>query len=479
MEADINPRSVINRATRAVTVLTATATATVTVTALALAVPPAQASAESRRAGSISVTGVHPGGATYAIEVPRNWNGTVLTFSPGYGQGAGPQHLPADLGGNAAAQSWLLAHGYALAGTRPYGSGWAVEETLRASADTLAEFAKVAGKPTITLAWGGSMGGAIAAGLAERRPDLIDGALPYCASVAGPVAMLNQSLDAAFAFKTLLAPGDDTVKLVRLASDDEEARSVAAARAVLDAAQQTPAGRARIALAASFAQVSTWSVPGTAEPAPHDWAGQQAQEYAAFMATVFSPRYPLEQRAGGNFSWNTGVDYRRELRESGRMPQVRALYKSAGLNLDADLAALSAAPRVSADPGAVAYMENYFTPRGALGVPVLTMHERGDNYPTVTQARAYSDVVRRAGNQALLRQAFVDRPGHCRYTGAEFVAAVRTLEKRVITGRWTDADAHRLQTLAARLAAGNPDLGAAEFVHYTPGRFLRPHVPKG
>ncbi|WP_155126645.1 alpha/beta hydrolase [[Actinomadura] parvosata] len=424
--------------------------------------------------GPISVTGVHPSGATYAIEVPRGWNGTVLSFSPGYGQGAGPQHLPADLGGDATARSWLLAHGYALAGTRPYGDGWAVEETLRDSADTLAAFAKVAGKPAVTLAWGGSMGGAIAAGLAERRPDLIDGALPYCASVAGPVAMLNQSLDAAFAFKTLLAPGDDAVKLVRLGSAEEEARSVAAARAVLDAAQRDPAGQARIALAASFAQVSTWSVPGTPEPGARDWAGQQAQEYAAFMATVFSPRYPLERRAGGNFSWNTGVDYRRELRESGRLQQVRALYDRAGLDLDADLAALAAAPRVSADPGAVAYMESYFTPRGALGVPVLTVHERGDNYPTVTQARAYADVVRRAGNGALLRQAFVDRPGHCRYTAAELVAAVRTLRSRVLTGHWTGTDAHRLNELAAR----DPALGTAEFVPYTPGRFLRPHVPR-
>lgn len=469
MEADINPRTVINRANRAVTVLAAAA--------LALAFPPS-ASAASGQAGPISVTGVHPSGATYAIEVPRDWNGTVLTFSPGYGQGSGPQHLPAELGGNAAARSWLLAHGYALAGTRPYGDGWAVAETMRASADTLAEFAEVAGRPRTTLAWGASMGGAIAAGLAERRPDLIDGALPYCASVAGPVAMLNQSLDAAFAFKTLLAPGEDAVKLVRPASAEEETRSTTAARAVLDAAQLTPAGRARIALAASFAQVSTWSVTGTAEPAPRDWAAQQAQEYAAFMATVFSPRFPLEERAGGNFSWNTGVDYRRELRESGRTTQVRALYDSAGLDLDADLAALSATPRVSADPGAVAYMEEYFTPRGALGVPVLTMHERGDNYPTVTQARAYSEVVRRAGNGAMLRQAFVDRPGHCRYTGAEYVAAVQTLMSRVATGRWTDTGAHQLDERAARLAAEDPALGAAEFVHHTPGRFLRPHVPR-
>jgi pimeloyl-ACP methyl ester carboxylesterase len=473
MEADINPRTVTNRANRAVMVLTATA--------LALALPPAAglspAQAASGRSTPINVTGVHPSGATYTIDVPANWNGTLLTFSPGYGQGAGPENLPADLGGNEAARNWLLGHGYALAGTRPYGGGWAVEETLQASADTIATFADIAGKPATTLAWGASMGGAIAAGLAELRPDLVDGALPYCASVAGPVAMLNQSLDAAFAFKTLLAPGDDAIKLVGPASAEEEAQSNTAARAALDAAQQTPAGRARIALAASFAQVSTWSVPGTAEPAPHDWAGQQAQEYAAFMPTVFSPRYPLEQRAGGNFSWNTGVDYSRELRESGRLKQVRALYRDAGLDLDADLAALAAAPRISADPAAVTYMEKYFTPRGDIDVPVLTMHERGDNYPTVTQARAYADVVRRAGNGAMLRQAFIDRPGHCRYTGAELVTAVRTLKQRVVTGHWTGTDAHHLNRLATRLAAEDPDLGTAEFIHYSPGRFLRPHVP--
>ncbi|WP_345404810.1 alpha/beta hydrolase [Nonomuraea salmonea] len=277
----------------------------VSVAATALALTP-PASAE---AGALSLTGVHPSGATYAIEVPRGWNGTVLTFTPGYGQGAGPDHLPADLGGDAASRAWLLAHGYALAGSRPYGDGWAVEETLKASADTLATFAEKAGDPAITLAWGASMGGAIAAGLAELRPDLIDGALPYCASVAGPVAMLNQSLDAAFAFKTLLAPGEDAIKLVRLASAEEEARSTTAARTVLDAAQQSAAGRARIALAASFAQVSTWSVPGTDEPAPRDWEAQQAQEYAAFMPTVFSPAIRWSSgRAGtsrGTPAWTT------------------------------------------------------------------------------------------------------------------------------------------------------------------------------
>lgn len=270
----------------------------------ALAPNPA-AAAGSGPTGPVSVRGTHPGGATYAIEVPRHWNGTVLTFSPGYGQGAGTEGRPAELGGNPAARTWLLDNGYALAGTRPFGDGWAVEETLRAVPQTMAAFRRIAGEPEVTLAWGASMGGAVTAGLAESRPDVVDGALPYCASVAGPVAMLNQSLDAAFAFRTLLAPGEPSVRLTGFASAAEETRTTTTARRILDSAQRTAEGRARIALAAAFAQVSTWSVPGTAEPSRHDWAGQQAQQYAAFMPTVFSPRYPLEQRAGGNFSRGT------------------------------------------------------------------------------------------------------------------------------------------------------------------------------
>ncbi|GAA1896585.1 alpha/beta hydrolase [Actinomadura bangladeshensis] len=451
------------------------ATAVTAAAALALTTAPPSAAAGH---APLSLRGVHPTGATYAIEVPADWNGTVLAFSPGYGQGAGDQQRPAELGGNAAARQWLLDRGYALAGTRPYGDGWAVEETLRDSAATLAVFAAKAGKPKTALAWGSSMGGNVAAGLAERRPDLVDGALPYCASVAGPVAMLNQSLDAAFAFTTLLAPGTDDITLARLGSADAEARTRAAAGKVLETAQQTPQGRARIALAAAFAQVSTWSVPGTPEPADDDWAGQQEQQYAAFMPTVFSPRFPLEQRAGGNMSWNDGVDYREQLRQSGNARQVRALYEAAGLDLDADLARLDREPRISADPGAVAYMERNFTPDGELDVPVLTLHERGDNFPTVTQARAYSDAVRRAGDGRMLRQAFVDRPGHCGYTGAELVATALTLERRVKTGRWgADADAPHLGRLAERLAARDPELGTAQFVRFRPDRFLRPHVP--
>ena len=128
------------------------------------------------------------------------------------------------------------------------------------------------------------------------------------------------------------------------------------------------------------------------------------------------------------------MDYRRQLTRSGRARLVTALYHAAGLDLQADLAALQRAPRIAADPAAVDYMLRNITPSGNISVPVPTLHEVGDNAPTVTQARAYNDAVRAAGKARLLRQAFVHRPGHCRYAPAELAAVVETLHRRLDRG---------------------------------------------
>ena len=102
--------------------------------------------------------------------------------------------------------------------------------------------------------------------------------------------MLNQALDAAFALQTLLAPD---VQLVRFASPAHEQANTARVRDILAKAQQTAQGRARIGLGAAFAQLSTWSAVGTAEPGATDWAAQQQQQYEVVPFAVFAPRQPL------------------------------------------------------------------------------------------------------------------------------------------------------------------------------------------
>jgi hypothetical protein len=418
--------------------------------------------------------GALPSGGRYVIDVPAAWNGVLLIYSVGYI--IGPPGQPPRNAPDEEIREWLLVQGYALAGSQPVGVGWAVEEIMPDQMATLEHFRALVGVPRYVIAWGTSMGGLITAGLIEHYPGQFDGAIPLCGSVAGGLGMLNQALDAAFALRTLLAPEG---QLVRFASYEHEQANVAYMRATLAAAQQTAQGRARIALAAAFAQLSTWSVVDAAEPEMTDWPAQQQQQYEAVLFAVFSPRQPLEARAGGNFSWNTGVDYRRQLARSGRARLVAALYRAAGLDLQADLDALEQALRIAADPPAVDYMVRNVTPSGDIGVPVLTLHEIGDNAPTVTQARAYRDAVRAAGKTRLLRQAYVRRPGHCRYTPAELAAVVLTLEQRLEDGSWGgSATAGALNALATRLAAtARQTLGTSGFVDYRPDPFLRPFFP--
>ena len=69
----------------------------------------------------------------------------------------------------------------------------------------------------------------------------------------------------------------------------------------VEAAQQTPAGRARIALAAALLNLPTWA-PGQNPPAPGDAVGQEAQQEdwiaAGQLAFIIGSRPAIEQAAG-------------------------------------------------------------------------------------------------------------------------------------------------------------------------------------
>ena len=334
---------------------------------------------------------------------------------------------------------WLLDHGFALAGSSYASTGWAVKEALADQAAVLDAFEATVGHPRRTIAWGDSLGGIVTAGLVQRIGERLDGALPACGVVAGAVATWNQALDASFAFKVLVAP-DSALQLVHIT---DPTANLAVARQALAAAQATPDGRARIALVAALNDTPGWADPTGPEPAPDDYAIQEQHQFANLNGTFpfpFAFRAELEARAGGNPSWNLGVDYVRQLQRSVNRAQVEALYQQAGLSLADDLRTLNRAPRIAPDLDAVGYAIRNIAFNGRLGgVPVLAMHTTGDPLVVVQQERAYAQAVRAAGNASLLRQAFVHRAGHCTFTPAERISALQALLHRVELGTWDDA----------------------------------------
>jgi putative CocE/NonD family hydrolase len=416
--------------------------------------PAWSAAPEARR-----LEGVHESGAHWAIDMPAHWNGTLLLYARGYRPTAPlapPATAPRDMGEE------LLAQGYALAASNYSGDGWALEEAPRDQVRVLQEFTARFGAPKRAIAWGDSMGGLVTVALAERDDLRIDGALSVCGSTGGALGMLNTALDGAFAFRSLLAPASD-IRLVGIDDDPANARRVLA---VLEQARQSPEGRARIALAATLAQIPPWTDPAAAAPGAEETVRQVEELAKAVVAGIFLPRVDQERRAGGITSWNVGVDYRAQLRASGREPFVQARYREAGLDLEADLAALAAAPRIQADAAAVAYLRAHYVPTGRLRVPVLTLHEVGDGMTIASNARALEDLAAQAGTSDRLGQLFVQGAGHCRFTPAERSAALRSLEERIETGRWrlTPADVARRTGDAA---------GTARFVRHRPASLLR------
>jgi pimeloyl-ACP methyl ester carboxylesterase len=372
--------------------------------------------------GAQTAPEVLPSGAKWTAEMPREWNGTLLLYSRGYSPNVGaPESAPAPL------RAALLDAGYALAGS-DYGSGgWALAEAVPAQTATIAAFAAKHGKPKRVIAWGSSMGGLVTTALAEIRPAKIDGAVAICASIGGAVGMMNMALDGATAFRTLVAP-DAGIRVVDVDDDRTNGKRVGDA---LAEALKTPGGKARVALASVLAGLPGWTSRGGPEPSATDYDAQAAEMAKSFVMGVMLPRTDQEKRTGGAFSWNTGVDYRAQLATSGRRPVVAALYKAAGLDLDADLAKLNAAPRVAAKPSAVAYMIRHYTPNARPAVPLLAVQAIGDGLTSPSLQRGYAEAAKGDVKSLWVRQA-----GHCGFAPEQVLASIRYVDARLISGKW-------------------------------------------
>jgi len=101
------------------------------------------------------ITGSLPDGATYVIDVPANWNGTLFLYSHGYVTPGSPN--PAQDAGDPLTGGFMLAAGYALAGSSYLTTGWAVHEAIPDQIATLDAFQSLVGTPIHTIAWGHSL----------------------------------------------------------------------------------------------------------------------------------------------------------------------------------------------------------------------------------------------------------------------------------------------------------------------------------
>jgi len=407
------------------------------------------------------ITGTLPDTTPWAVVKPvPNWNSTIILDLDGNSV-RGPAPLSATV-------QWLLDHGYAYGGTTRSPVAYNFPQAVENLVTVRTLFSEEYGVPSRTIAWGGSRGGFVGRLCMELRPDVFDAGIVMAGGGGGEIAVLNSKLDSLFVLKTLVNPSSP---LQIVGVPNNPAATTTENNALIDLvnlANSTPEGRARLALAAAVEQFAPWTFAGTPEPAANDYDAQYAQLtfflFPGTMNYVFANpivvRAPIEELAGGVVSWNHGVNYTELLARSGRADFVKAMYQEAGLDLKADLRTLEKAPRIAADPEAVAIAEKLMSYTGEIFGPIINIDNIGDPVDPPSMKLAYRHTVNRAGNSKLFRLAWVHRPAHGGQSDLERVTAFVTLINRLDTGKWGDTSAAGMNALAKQISAEWPSFPA-------------------
>jgi pimeloyl-ACP methyl ester carboxylesterase len=403
------------------------------------------------------ISGTLADGTQWRIAKPTPWDGTLILDLDGFGT-ANPTNPPA-------MQRWMTEHGVAIGGITREPVGYrfrtAAGHLLTVRDFFIAQF----GEPSRDIVFGNSRGGFAGRLALEFYPDVFDGAVLSSGGGAGEVATFNMHLDGMFALKTLVNP-DSPVTLVNITNS---AADNAATSALVAQARSTPAGLARLALAAAFEQFPRWT-SGATPPAATDYDAQIQQIANSWaFANPAQVRQGIEVASGGNPFWNDGVNYTKLLERSGMTDLVEALYAKAGISLEADLETLANAPRISADPAALKVAEETMSYTGEIRDPVIVVDNIADPVDAESYKKAYELTVTKAGNGHLLRMGWVRSAGHGSSSTLERIAGYVKLTQRLDRGKWGTVDAQALNELAAEIdAASELTLGASRFIEYQP-----------
>jgi hypothetical protein len=348
--------------------------------------------------------GVH-NNAGYRIEVPYNWNGSLVMWAHGYA-GTGLE-LKVD---NHPLRVFLIANGYAWAASsyskNAYDPAQGAEDTHALTLLFNGRF----GKPNRTYITGASMGGHVTGIVAEQWPQSYDGSMPVC-GVLGDYALFDYFLDFNLAAQTLSGVG----MLYPFAADYLTA-TVPATKAAL----------------------------GPAFPFALNGAGQNlmslVEQRTGGTRPVFAQGWLYWNGiVPGNFLFGLGVG-------DGTLPrQPGVAVQNAGVVYQFDAnPALTAAEdafniavqRVTADPQGrhVDGIANVPPTTGDLRIPMLTLHTLGDLFVPFHMEQVYARRVAANNASNLLVQRATRDFGHCAFTGTELVTTFVDLVRWVEAG---------------------------------------------
>lgn len=307
--------------------------------------------------------------AKFRIDVPENWNHGLVMYCHGYNPEPGvfkEKELDPTL-------AVFLKAGYAVAQSGYSAGGWAVEQAVVDTEVLRQYFAEKYGKPTETYVSGDSMGGLLTVLMIEKYSDTYDGGLSLCGVIGAAPRFMQQAFDDRVIFdyyfpRLLPSPA-------RVPPSYEMSEKLT--KKILAALNAKPTAAAAVR---GYADVHT---------------NRDLADGIVFLTYILKD---LEQRSGGSPFDNRNTIYT-------RVPASNAVNDRV--------------ERYEAEPGALTYLQQFYTPTGKLTRPVLAIHTSYDPLVSPSIPSDYFLLAREAGAGQFFTQQYVKHDGHCNIKPAE------------------------------------------------------------
>jgi pimeloyl-ACP methyl ester carboxylesterase len=478
------------------------------VTALAVTAPSAAQAATltcTKAANKVETcTGTDDNGAKFEIRMPANFNGTLYVYSHGIRNNVNLPPIPViaptgsridyspEVAPSATVASALLKQGFALAGSGVSAQGWSLEEGVDGAFQVLQIAKDKYSKVSKVVAWGNSLGGLTAQAFAEQYSGAIDAVLPMCIADSAQ-SQITRAGDFLWGLKTFFNPAikgtnyspGNAGYLEMLGDLQQVLITMLALRAAITADPIRPAWpatstapdtlkaipvRAAVLLLGLIAGISTQSKTydessGPVGPLETTFANALAPalavlENGAEAATLaVLANYDMEVRAGGVVYDNSKTNFATRLGDNGDI-YVAAL--SGGTARNGMVGYLQfLAPKVTANPAAVAKLNSMYQLQGKIEVPTITLAAASDHITpggavtylnnqyaaALSAGTAKANMLLNVWNKPAETYTTFDAAGavtpafapngvgHCNYTASQVLAVARLAATAARTGK--------------------------------------------
>jgi len=322
-------------------------------------------------------------GAPWRLDVPADWNGDLVMLAHGYEPVGVPRTVPMAANDSTAP---LLAAGYAVAQSAYASQGWAVADAIT---DTERLRQHAVGELThLRHTWmlGFSMGGAVTIGSLERFPQHYAGGVSLCGANLSGEQIATDLLTTLVAFDYFFPKADGLPPTGLVSREAAALPQGELYQGIANALQRDPS---HAAVLARRLQVSPDALAGT----------------ISLHALVL---HELATRSGGMPVGNIGVVF-------------------SGFGDDAAFNA--GVQRIDPVPAAQAHVRDTLAMAGAMKRPLVIQFNHNDPTIVLHMQTVYPQLAARAGARPLPRVLPPVGEGHCGFSGAQVVDALKAVQR--------------------------------------------------